>query len=157
MKTTQQCDFCEKEKSLDEFKIRYRNSKEQSISKTCLECMQQPRICDVCGREKALSAFGKERRNKKLYVRSVCGSCKTTARKWKHKQKLMEAIGQTACQRCGISDIRVLSFHHRDDEEKDFGLAQKLGYSFGSLVAEAHKCDILCMNCHAIVHSPFAP
>ncbi len=59
-----------------------------------------------------------------------------------------------SCIRCGISDFRVLDFHHRDPEEKDVEVSNmaRLRYSKKRILAEIEKCDCLCANCHRIVH-----
>lgn len=69
--------------------------------------------------------------------------------------QLCEAVDQTLCKHCGFADIRALCFHHRDPKEKQFGIAwgTSHSYSFDALLQEAKKCDILCQNCHTILHS----
>ena len=48
----------------------------------------------------------------------------------------------------------VLCFHHRDPSDKEFNLNQKAfrSYSKKRCLDEAVKCDIVCMNCHALEH-----
>jgi hypothetical protein len=61
----------------------------------------------------------------------------------------------TACQRCGTSDYRVLSFHHRDPKTKRWNvkeMAQRQGFSKKMIDEEIAKCDILCLNCHSLTH-----
>jgi hypothetical protein len=69
------------------------------------------------------------------------------------KQKLIEYKGGK-CQRCGYSKDHpsVYDFHHRNPEEKEFGISKRLTYSFERLKKEVDKCDLLCKNCHAEVH-----
>jgi hypothetical protein len=55
------------------------------------------------------------------------------------------------CQKCGYSKCkRALTFHHRNANEKLFGLTlNNLWSKKRELInKEAEKCDILCMNCH---------
>jgi predicted HNH restriction endonuclease len=75
--------------------------------------------------------------------------------KWRQKKKLLEHLGQTGCQICGISDIRVLTFHHIDPKDKKFGIGNKLTSPIEQLKTEADKCKVLCANCHLIEHSPY--
>lgn len=156
METTQ-CDLCKQHLPVQQFKLNLGRSKKESISKTCETCMNSTRVCDVCNIEKPVSSFAKARSHGSLYVRSTCSSCKTILRKWKHKKALMDHIGQTSCNLCGETDIRVLTFHHRNSDEKSFGLAKRLNYSLDVLYEEANKCDVLCANCHIITHSPNCP
>lgn len=57
------------------------------------------------------------------------------------------------CLQCGMSDPRALVFHHRDPATKTFLLSQACSYSPRRIVAELGKCDVLCANCHLILHS----
>ena len=41
-------------------------------------------------------------------------------------------------------------FHHKNPEDKLFGLGSSMRHSLMKLRAEAAKCDLLCANCHAI-------
>jgi hypothetical protein len=59
------------------------------------------------------------------------------------------------CLRCGFSDPRALDFHHRDGTTKEITLAQALhrAWSIKRMALEIAKCDLLCANCHRIVHA----
>jgi len=66
------------------------------------------------------------------------------------KEMLIDLAGG-ACK-CGYNKSRnALSFHHRDPKEKLFGLClNKLwNKSLDEIMTEFHKCDLLCLNCHA--------
>ena len=57
------------------------------------------------------------------------------------------------CKICGYSkSLDALVFHHRNPKEKDFGLAVKNWRKYEDLVKEAKKCDLICANCHYILH-----
>jgi predicted HNH restriction endonuclease len=45
-------------------------------------------------------------------------------------------------------------FHHKDPNEKDFGISSPSGYgkSMTEVKLEVDKCLLLCRNCHAIEH-----
>ena len=53
-----------------------------------------------------------------------------------------------------------MDFHHIDANEKEFGIAKKLGrkkaqtvYDLKKGIAEElEKCDVYCVNCHKIIH-----
>ncbi len=58
------------------------------------------------------------------------------------------------CIRCGIDDYRVLNYHHRDPSQKKIGLSwawkQRIGKQ--AILDEIAKCDLICANCHRILH-----
>lgn len=58
------------------------------------------------------------------------------------------------CVRCENSDYRVLEFHHRDPKEKKFSIFKAIHnrYSIPSVSREIEKCDVVCANCHRIIH-----
>lgn len=58
------------------------------------------------------------------------------------------------CFKCGYSRCSdALDFHHRDPEEKSFGLSEKhFNRSIESLKKEVNKCILLCATCHREYH-----
>lgn len=70
------------------------------------------------------------------------------------KEKLVKYFGGR-CTRCGYNTcIDALCFHHRNPNIKEFGLSKRyLSKSLETLVGEGKKCDLLCANCHAEIHS----
>lgn len=63
------------------------------------------------------------------------------------------------CQICGYNkSIRVLSFHHRNPEEKLFGLSLNnlWSKSLEAIQLESEKCDLVCLNCHAEIEEKIA-
>jgi hypothetical protein len=62
---------------------------------------------------------------------------------------------QLKCCQCGENDYRCLDFHHREFEEKVFGISEgvKSGYSEEKIIKEISKCDVLCANCHRKKHA----
>jgi len=60
------------------------------------------------------------------------------------------------CQKCGYNEcLRALSFHHRDRNLKKFCVNYKSLQSsnWETILEEVAKCDLLCLNCHAKLHS----
>ena len=53
---------------------------------------------------------------------------------------------------CGISDWRVIEFHHRDPSQKERAISDMMGWSWEKIEKEIAKCDPLCANCHRILH-----
>lgn len=62
--------------------------------------------------------------------------------------------GGGECKLCGYKkSSRALSFHHKDPDQKDFGLsARGLTRSWEKIQKELDKCVLLCANCHMEVH-----
>lgn len=58
------------------------------------------------------------------------------------------------CIRCGENDPVCLHFHHRNRADKKSNIASYVfaASSLEKFIAELHKCDVLCANCHAIEH-----
>lgn len=75
-------------------------------------------------------------------------------RRRKLKQMAIE-YGGGQCQICGYKKcVRALSFHHKDPNEKDFGLsARGLTRSWEKTKVELDKCILVCANCHAEIHA----
>lgn len=60
-------------------------------------------------------------------------------------------LSDKSCVDCGISDIRVLEFDHRDDEEKLYTISGMSRItSLEKAAIEMAKCDIRCVNCHKV-------
>jgi hypothetical protein len=47
----------------------------------------------------------------------------------------------------------ALAFHHRDPASKKAEVTNLIGGKQSVLDAEVKKCDIICHNCHAVLHS----
>ena len=76
---------------------------------------------------------------------------KAGVKRARRKMRAMIDELKTACVKCGYDRCkRALSFHHRTDETKKFGLSQVLATcrSKAKVLAEIAKCDLLCANCH---------
>lgn len=70
------------------------------------------------------------------------------------KAKLVSHFGGK-CIKCGYDKcVEALQFHHIDPNKKEFGLSVRgLTRSYKALLKEAKKCDLVCANCHAEIHS----
>lgn len=70
------------------------------------------------------------------------------------RKRFMEYKKTLSCQRCGFSHYRAIHFHHRNPSEKFMPVSQMIHhqYAWEKIMAEVAKCDILCANCHAILH-----
>lgn len=56
------------------------------------------------------------------------------------------------CIDCGVRDIRVLEFDHRNPDDKVMPVSKlaTLGWSLATVQREVSKCDVRCANCHRI-------
>lgn len=135
------------------------------------------RICTVCKASKPeQDFFYRNKRAEKLH--SQCKACYVIKRRaiWhdhyhkygsKYRERavernkkikdnlrkiLLEYLSDKSCQKCGISDPRVLEFDHLDSSTKSFGIARAIGdtISWEKILLEIEKCQILCANCHKI-------
>lgn len=79
-----------------------------------------------------------------------------TKRRDEHRKKLSQLkfkIGK--CQTCGyLQHPEILQFHHRDPKLKRFKFSMgNLGnYSWETVLKEIDKCDLICPNCHFLLH-----
>lgn len=73
-------------------------------------------------------------------------------RKRERKLQAVEYLGGH-CIRClQEHHPAVYEFHHRDPNDKDRDPSKMLQLSWKRLEAELNKCDLLCANCHRLVH-----
>lgn len=76
------------------------------------------------------------------------------AKRVRIKQYLLKRRGNK-CSKCNYSkSFSALCFHHEDPGEKAFNISgvQLSKKSKKTLEAEADKCIVYCLNCHAELH-----
>ena len=104
------------------------------------------KLCKIHGETK-FSLQGK-------YLRCLkCNVIKVTKKRKSLKIQAVEYKGGK-CERCNYNkSVNALHFHHRDPNEKDFGIGQS-GYtrSWDKVKEELDKCILVCANCHAEIH-----
>jgi hypothetical protein len=91
----------------------------------------------------------KQEYNRKIYDQQ-------RVKRWESKKELVVMKGGK-CQCCGYDkNLAVLSFHHREPENKSFDLDGRAMSSRKKeeLLKELDKCDLMCMNCHQEIHHP---
>lgn len=74
---------------------------------------------------------------------------------WYNRRRdiVLEIKKASKCVRCGISDFRVLDFHHLVPEDKLFDISAGIvTRTVEEIICEIEKCEILCANCHRIFH-----
>jgi len=146
------CSLCEEEKDLSEF--HKSKTKKFGVQDRCKACYQgaarivKERVCPVCN-------------NVHQHYQVLCKECNATQRReWvrvKKKvvsEKIYEHLGYDGCVVCGNTDQRVHCFHHRKPQDKDFEISQHLrkNHNLDKILREVDKCDLMCRNCHAIIH-----
>ena len=95
------------------------------------------------------------------YYVNPTGKQKHHDRQNKNRFRLRSEIKKQAggkCQRCGYDKcIDALQFHHRDMTVKKFEISAAIWggvkYTKKELLEELKKCDLVCANCHAEIHS----
>lgn len=79
---------------------------------------------------------------------------KAVVKRRKKLKRLLVDYKGGKCIKCGYNkSYSALQFHHRNPEEKEFGLSMNgLCRSLEVMKKEVDKCDLLCANCHAEFH-----
>lgn len=105
-----------------------------------LKCSTCPRVYDY------------HHKDPKGHTRTKCNSCLVNHRRFDLKKKCVEYKGGK-CERCDYNKSqRALSFHHKDESQKDFGISGKHCYTWERVKNELDKCIMVCANCHMEIH-----
>ena len=115
------------------------------------------KLCKYCGESYPEDYFGVALTTKsKVYRRRKCRDCYRETKQDlidRHYKWLSDYKQERGCCRCEIKDPRVLDFHHRDKQDKLFGIGGfRREVGFQRLKDEIAKCVIVCANCHRILH-----
>jgi hypothetical protein len=79
---------------------------------------------------------------------------KNQINRWRGIKKKAIAYKGGCCVKCGYSaHYAPLQFHHRDPEHKEVSWTKLRLRSWDKIVVELDKCDLVCSNCHFIIHS----
>jgi hypothetical protein len=72
---------------------------------------------------------------------------------WAKKLKLVNEMGD-CCSYCGEKRLWALCFHHQNPDLKEYSITNLIARKarFEDLVKEAHKCLLVCHNCHRGFH-----
>lgn len=88
--------------------------------------------------------------------RKVCTACQVKINRWRLKLAAVEYKGGR-CVKCGWQGHpAAFDFHHKDPAKKDFAIGCGLTATMGwkRIKQELDKCDLLCVMCHRILHTP---
>lgn len=132
------------------------HSRNMAAMKTCYQCKQEKNpeafatrqgktlsYCIECY-ESAYGPLSEKRINDTARARIA------RKRQAKKCQEFIRGLLETTpCMDCGITDMIVLQFDHRNPEEKEKGISCLLAEGrMTRLRSEVQKCDIVCANCH---------
>ena len=72
----------------------------------------------------------------------------------KHKGQVAEKIvahfKENPCAKCGETNILKLEFDHLRDKKFNISEGITLGFAWKRMEKEINKCQVLCVNCHAV-------
>lgn len=68
------------------------------------------------------------------------------------KKWFKEYKSQCKCSRCGFSHPAALDFHHKYDKSMEINKLLRARATITRLTKEIAKCEVLCANCHRILH-----
>ena len=145
-KQIQKCRKCGEWKPLTEFtkhkKMKY------GIDTICLKCN-----CKSVKKHYDENAEQVLEYQRKYYIENREKCIERTANT---RNKIVDIVGSfkdgKKCIICGLDDINLLSFHHRNPKEKEFKVSGRNSISKERLIKEMNKCDLLCPNCHRDLH-----
>ena len=120
--------------------------------------MDTIKICTDCKEIKNISEFYASKTHSKGRM-CYCKKCfnKRCSERWiKRKIEAIEYKG-SFCEKCNLNinntHYSVFEFHHLNPSEKDFDWSKLRLKSESIIKNELDKCQLLCANCHRIVHS----
>ena len=129
---------------------------------TCNKCGQQkektefyPRnhVCKVCYRDRTNT---KRRAKKKSDPQWRAEQHKLLEQKAKEGKKIVDDYKiKNGCKCCGLksSHAQIYDLHHRDPSQKVDKVSNLTISNHQKIRDEIAKCDVLCSNCHRLVHA----
>lgn len=118
----------------------------------------ETKVCSSCGQEKFINDFYKQSTHKHG-VMSMCKSCfnKFCVERWKQRKiKYIKYLGGK-CSKCGLelnsTNFSIFDFHHTNPNTKEYVWTKLRLFSDDRIIRELSKCELLCANCHRLVHS----
>jgi hypothetical protein len=61
---------------------------------------------------------------------------------------MIEYLLAHPCVDCGETDLLVLEFDHLRDKKYNIGEMVNRDFTWGSILREIEKCEVVCANCH---------
>lgn len=72
---------------------------------------------------------------------------------YRNKEYIRQCKELGKCLVCGESRTVCLVYHHRDPLNKLFEIGMSGGRSLEVIYQEIKKCDLVCANCHCVIHA----
>jgi hypothetical protein len=150
---TRICRKCNTEKPLEEF-TKHKRMK-LGYDTICLECNRK-----IASKWNEDNPEKYNLKCKRWYRKNRTKAIQESKKRYEEYTKYLLSLKENkSCIRCGFNEYPIiLQFHHRDENIKDFGISEAI-YNKRSLIEnpeilkiEIEKCDLLCPNCHFIVH-----
>ena len=138
---SRRCIKCQELKSENDFYL--------PRSKTCKGCrIQYIKEWQRNNREKFNATRRRYYRNNKRKINQYAFQWRRKRYDWFIKYKQTHP-----CERCGQSDYRCLEFHHPEGrKESNLSVGSMINHRKETLLEEMKRCQILCANCHKIIH-----
>jgi len=115
----------------------------------------ETKLCWTCWLEKPIEDFPMRAWEQYPYCRECYNKSKLkySDRNVKHIADILLESG--GCAMCWETDITCLDFHHRDPSKKEMSVMRLWASqrSIATIDKEIAKCDILCSNCHRMLHA----
>ncbi len=105
------------------------------------------KLCTCCKEEKELIEF----RTRNVSKDGLTASCKACLYK-KRTERYITYKKTLSCTRCGITDYRVLEFHHLKDKSHSIANMVANSFPWEEIEKEISKCIPLCANFHRLEH-----
>ena len=68
---------------------------------------------------------------------------------------IAEYKAERGCSLCPEKRPAALDFHHRNSADKIVNISHAIQrWSDERILAEIEKCDVICANCHRVMHGP---
>jgi hypothetical protein len=133
LQKTKWCGDCNALVSVADFS--FKNASRGLLQSYCKACQRQR--CQRHYRHNAAAYKDRVARNN-LRIRTA------------NREKLLEHLLNQRCLDCGLRDLAVLEFDHRDPSRKRMEVSNLAtgAYSWSAILAEIGKCDVVCANCH---------
>lgn len=131
------------------------------------------KVCGKCGIEKSEAQFTLHKKEKDG-LNCWCRACSREASIQYHNNRfaivkrrsvkqnrrqriennsfILEYLKTRSCVDCGLKDVRVLEFHHKNPMDKKYSIGRMRDKSRELIEQEINKCDVVCANCHRIRH-----
>src|SRR5580692_8009755 len=97
-------------------------------------------------------AYQKVQHAKWYEENKVDQKAKALARRKEIRAWFQEYKGTLACSKCGFKHPAAIDFHHISDKTAGVTEVVQRALSKERILEEIKKCEVLCSNCHRILH-----